>query len=86
MSKQAVDRISEWYRTNGHEDTKELVAKMEAQRKEAAKALDKLVEERNPVAMLMKGFMEQGKQNDKRNETRIDFYKGDDDGHNMKFE
>lgn len=77
MDNKVISKLSEAYKTNGHEDTKEHAAKLEQQRKEAEALLDKLVEQRNPLALLIKGFREQGKQNDKRNETKLDFYNGD---------
>jgi len=85
MDNKVISKLSEAYKTNGHEDTKEHAAKLEQQRKEADAQFNKLVEQRDPLALLLKGFMEQGKQNDKRNETKIDFYKGENGkGHNSK--
>lgn len=86
MKKTIVQELEEAYKDSGHETTKALLDEREAQHKRAEEELDKLAAQGNPLALLIKGFKEQGKQNDKSNETHIDFYKGNDDGHNMKVE
>ncbi|MDQ1913285.1 hypothetical protein RAC89_23085 [Paenibacillus sp. GD4] len=71
VNKSVLQDLIEGYKKDGAEDTKEIAETLESQTKEAEARLELLIQQGNPLAILMKGFMEQGKQNDTSNETRL---------------
>jgi hypothetical protein len=60
--KTALHDLIEGYKKDGAVDTKGHAAQKETQKREADALLDVLVQQGNPLAILVKGFKEQGKQ------------------------